>query len=189
MADVAELGKKMHELRQISEKALRSAAARALNRAATSARAEAARRVQDSLNLKVSDIKNAIDIDTASAREDLSTMKASLIVKNIDVPLYQYGARQKTIRTSRGKRYGVTVNVKGSRTVEADAFIAQMPSGHIGIFVRSGNPRLPIHELYSTTVLEVFKNTGFVASLSDYASQQFQTNFASELAYQLSKVS
>ena len=47
--------------------------------------------------------------------------------------------------------------VKGKETILKSAFIAKMPSGHTGIFVRESKERLPILEKKSVSVRHMFK--------------------------------
>ena len=173
--------------RDLTERALRSAAARSLNRAATTVRQEATTRIRETLNLKSSDVKNAIQIDKASAREDLLTMKATLIPDRHGIPLVAFSPREKTIKTKDGKKTGVTVKVKTERKLVVGAFLATMPNGHVGIFKRRGKSRLPIKEAFSTSVADIFKNKDFLDSLKAFSRQVFEQNFTRELKYQLSK--
>jgi hypothetical protein len=170
----------------LTQSAIRSAAARAINRAATTTRAEVARKIKDDLGLNIGVIKAAIDLDTASARDDLSTMKATLTASGKGVPLYQFSPLDRRVNTPRGQRMGVTVRVKGQRKLVAHAFIAETRGGHVGIFVRKGRGRFPVKELYSTTVAEAFTNR--MADFKEIAQAYMEANLASELHYQLMKV-
>jgi len=137
------------------------ATARALNKLMDRAKVQAARQIRDAgYNLKISDIKSGIRIQRATA----GTPRAALIAKGRPVPLIKYSARE----TSKG----VSVNVLKGRKLIAGAFIATMPGGHRGVFVRDGHGKhkkvkkggrvswheLPIRELFGPSIPDSLAN-------------------------------
>ncbi len=100
---------------------------RALNKTARTARAQAAREIRSAgYGMKVAAIKKAISIRKASRSELTAMLKAN----GRPIPLIQYGARQ--------TKAGVTVAVLNGRKLIKSAFIATMPTGHKGVFLRVG---------------------------------------------------
>lgn len=71
------------------------------------------------------------------ARFDVGGQTSVISVKSGWIPLHKLGASQNS--------KGVTVRLRGSYR---HAFIAAMASGHTGVFLRDGAPRLPISELF-----------------------------------------
>ncbi len=109
----------------LTEADAKNAIPRALNKTGTSARAQAARQIRDAgYGIKVSDVKAAINIRKATPQE----MRALVVAVGRPIPLVQYGARQTT--------QGVSVKVLNGRAVIKSAFIATMPNGHRGVFIR-----------------------------------------------------
>ena len=176
---------------QVTPKAIQRAASRALNKAMTSTRAEASRRVKEELNLKVGDIKKELTVQKAKASDGLRDMRSTLIVSNKPVELFKFGAKAKKVRSARGPRVGTTVKVKQERKLVAGGFIAQMRSGKIGVFKRSGGTtstgKEKIKLLYSTRVRDVFLNDGFLEKLGDFAGKRLETTLAQELSFEISK--
>lgn len=175
---------------QLTQKQVKSAAARALNRTAQSMRAEVARAVQAELGgLKIGDIKSRISLDLASAREDLATMSADLVASGKGIPLVMYQALARNVRTPRGKRIGVTVRVKGERKLVQHAFLVETKGGYVGVFQRTGDSRFPLRQLYSTTIADIFRNQSFLDPMRAQANETLEANLQHELEYQLSKAS
>src|SRR5262249_21377642 len=79
-------------------------------------------------NLKAAVIKKAISIDKASPDKLAAIVRA----KGRPIPLIEYGARPNEPNV----RLPVSVQVKGARKIIKHAFIAIMPGGHKGVFVR-----------------------------------------------------
>lgn len=173
----------------LTTKQIQKAAARSLNRAIVSVRAEASREVKKTLNAKAADIKDAIDLGKASYNDSLASMYATVTVTGKPMPLVAFLETVQTLITPRGSYQQVYVRVKkgGQRKLVEGAFVATVGNGHQGIFRRIGDKRLPIKELYSTSVMDLFRNNDeLVKDLLAYGRDKFSDNFESELRYQLS---
>jgi hypothetical protein len=158
---------------------------RALNKTAITARAQAARSIRDTgYGLKVGVIKDAFSIRRATQAD----LKAILTATGKAIPLIDYGARQ----TSRG----VTVNVKNGRKLIAHAFIATMPSGHKGVFIRVDNRHkrvirngkvyssgLPIKELFGPSIPSAFANDAVQDALKTAIEERFPVVLKQELKF------
>lgn len=160
--------------------AMRRAGIRAINRTLVSIRQEAQQKIRETVKLKASDVKNAVEIKRAS----LSRPVGIIEVIRKGIPLFKYGARAKTVNTPRGKRIGVTVQVKGTRKLVRGAFIATMKNGRTGIFKRKGEARLPIRELFSTSVADLFKGGELIDSLRESAKEKLRAIFARESQFE-----
>jgi hypothetical protein len=137
------------------------AVVRALNKTVDQVKVAAAREVRKAgYGLKVGDVKKALRVIRATR----GNLRASVVASGRPVPLMQYGARA----TSKG----VSVNVLNGRKLIAGAYIARMPSGHVGVFVREQTTRhkkvrkdgrsswhaLPIRELFGPSVPDGMAN-------------------------------
>ncbi|MCP4200651.1 MAG: hypothetical protein GY769_01795 [bacterium] len=124
---------------------------RSVKRGTMAARTVAARTVSKDMGIAVSVVRKSIVMTTPSGKTGaVGILRASL--KRI--PLYLFKARGPF--PSRGKGRGVTYRKGGGRANIRDAFIAKMPSGHMGVFKRSGRARLPVKQLFGPSIGRVF---------------------------------
>jgi len=134
---------------------------RALNKMIDEVKVQAARAVRDAgYNVKIAEIKRGIRVRYAAP----GRLRAEAVASGRPIPLINYGARE----TSKG----VSVNVKSGRKLIPGAFIATMPSGHKGVFVREADAKhrkmvnarkpgwhaLPIRELFGPSVPDGLAN-------------------------------
>lgn len=146
---------------------------RSLNRTLASLKTLANSNTRDVIRLKLKDVADRLTTVDATS----STSYAALTIKDTPVPLILYTSG------SAQKKSGVRINVKGTSRVVANAFIATMRSGHEGVFKRVGAKRLPIEELFSTSVRDVFKDNNKVTQLIEAGRDKFKTEFASNLKF------
>jgi hypothetical protein len=116
------------------------------------------------------------------------------------IPLIKFGARGP--EPSRGKGRGVSYKLGGQGKQRVpNAFIATMPSGHRGVFVRAmgahgplqgslarlakSGGRLPIRELAGPSLGHVFAR--YRPEAQGIAAEFFDRNFARELKFQASR--
>jgi len=152
------------------------ATVRALNRTLTSGKALLASRIAKDMGLKVGVAKAAIKTDKATVSRMDIRLRASLR----RLPLYEFGAKGSL--PSRGQGRGVTYKVgTGGRSRAEHAFLARMPSGHVGVFARRSTKRLPIKELYGPSIGHVFDN--YRDEGITKMRESFDTNLAHELAF------
>lgn len=105
--------------------------ARALNRAGTSGKTAMVRGVAASTGIRQKRISDDIRISKAS-RNDL---KFVLDIRGRRLPLIEFKA--KGPEPSRGRGRGVSWTNEGQTKREPHAFIAAMPQGHRGVFIRT----------------------------------------------------
>lgn len=133
-------------LKQIA-KEFRPAALRALNKTARMVEVQANRNIRERYKLKRAAVDAAISIRAAS----ISNLTAIITAKGKRFPLFEFGLKQ--------TRKGVpVVIVKGQRKVIRSSFYATMKSGHTGIFKRKDKARLPVKELRTIGVAEMFSS-------------------------------
>lgn len=149
---------------------------RAINKMADQVKVAASRAVRDAgYKLAAADIKRQIKINYANR----SRLRAEIVARGRPIPLYQYGARQ--------VGSGVSVSVKSGRKVIQGAFIAKMPSGHVGVFVREPNAKhrkvttgakpswhaLPIRELFGPSIPDAVGNQAVQDALQQLIVEKF----------------
>jgi hypothetical protein len=174
-------------LEQLSGAEGKRAFARAVNRAASSTRTQSSKDVRKAVNLKAADVKKGITLRRMAAREGFNG-EASVTFTGRATSLYYFAPKDRKVKTARGIRMGVSVNVKGKRKLVQGAFV--MTKGGItrGIFKRQGDGRYPLKKLFSTGILDVLRNDGMLDGLGVFASQRFWIEFDRDLRYRLSKV-
>ena len=152
------------------------ATVRALNKTGITVRKEGSQAIRKDRKLKARDVKKRLVIFRANRH------KMSVIISGSGkaVPLGAYPARQ--------VKRGVRVNVKGTRKLVKGAFIATMRSGHKGVFKRRGPKRLPVDELYSTTVADAMKNPRVRSAMHSAAVKRFRRVFEQELRHAISRM-
>lgn len=163
------------DLERTKREVVEKAVPRALNKVADQVKTAASREMRDAgYKLKVSDIKKTMRIDRASPGK----LTARVVASGRPIPLIQYGARQT------GK--GVSVDVLHGRKVITGAFIATMPSGHKGVYIRVGAKHkkvmkggravwsgLPIKELFGPSVPDGLANKAVQETLARLIAERF----------------
>lgn len=172
--------------------------ARAVNKVGVAARTKIIRAVTGEVNLKASDVRQKnVSLSKASYRDPT----ARIHISGRRVPLKSWGARQ----IGRGVSYAIT---RGGRKTVLHAFGATMKSGHLGIFIRSGQPkvgqrlrrgrgpgrgmtglvrpRLPIRELFGPSVPEVVR--GLAELSANVLDQQIREGLDKEITTQIGLV-
>lgn len=191
----ADISKALQKFNLTREDAAR-AIPRALNKTATTARADASRQIRsEGYGIKAGDIKAAIAIRKAT----LAEITATLQVRGRPIPLIKYSAR--------ATKDGVVVSVKNGRLLVKHAFIATMPSGHKGVFVRVDSASharllaskgikaygfkrkanykhgLPIRELFGPGIPSAFRNEAVQKAMQEAVRKRFPVVLGQELNY------
>lgn len=129
---------------------LQLAMVRAINRSIGSVRTVMVREIARNLSLKQKIVRDALTMRQATVQRPEASLGASLK----KMKLFDFSA--KGPYPSRGKGGGVTYKLTGITGRIPNAFIATMPSGHPGVFVRKAKARLGIRELEGVSLGHVF---------------------------------
>lgn len=152
---------------------------RAMKNAGSSAlrsmRTEASKNIREKKGIQVGQIDKALRTIPANTRPVWT-----LLARAKPLPLIAFGARQ--------VKSGVSVEVtKGKRMIVRHAFLATMQSGHKGVFMRHGPPRIagkgryagkrrqPIVEKFTAPVSSVVAQTGPL--ILERGKREFQVTF------------
>lgn len=150
--DDREVRRQLHRLGADADLAM----ARAINKTIASVQTSATRAIAQDVGLKQSDVRRALELVRATRKRLVATLSAS----SRRLTLLAFGARE--------TRRGVTYRLRRGRGLVPDGFIAEMRSGHVGVFRRvlptrsrkgkpRGSPALPIEEAHGPSVGRVFK--------------------------------
>jgi len=157
---------------------------RSLNRSASSGRTAISRVISKDMGIKVSEVRDRINILNAT----LTALRVVIYASAKRIPLIQFKASGPEPSRGRGR------SVRAGGKSYPGAFIATMGSGHRGVFIRSGASRrsagawslnLPIAELTRASIAHVFKKHEQVAL--DRVLEQLGKNLGHELAFEMSQ--
>jgi hypothetical protein len=163
------------------EAAIASTLSKAGNEAARKMKAESNRQVRDRKRFKVAAVNKALPLIFPGSSKEIHKLVWRMKVAGTPVPLAAFPHRQ--------QKNGVMVEVNtGKRKLIKSAFTAQMKSGHEGIFRRKGDERLPIQELWTTKISDVFKDGDFIPHIQGHTQQAFTSAFARLLPLELNKI-
>lgn len=154
----------------------RQAAVSALNRTAQQVRTEAGRKIREKYpGFKAAAVRRSMRINRAQFR----ALQVAIESSGKRLPLIDISARQ--------TRKGVSVKIGNTRQTITGAFIAKMPSGHKGVFVRRfrgqkvKRGRLPIDERFTIAISEAFGSKSVAPAMQRKASEVFFPRFQHEL--------
>ncbi len=175
---------------ELVDKGLATATMRALNKTIVSARAEAIRMLRKDYNMKAKDIRAGLWVKKASPRLLLASFGGE---GSPGIPLIRFGVRAKAPSTRRTKAGGYTpkggikalVKREKGRLIVGGAFVAQMSSGHIGVFKRksgmSGNwwqmrSGEKIGELYGPSPFKILASDKYEIPLEEHIEEIHEKN-------------
>ena len=186
-SDIARAQKK---LAQLSANLQSKAVVRAINKTAAQTKVESSREIRGAgYNLKAKTIKAGVTISKATPKNQQAVVKA--VGKRLN--LINYNARQVA--------NGVSVRVKGQKTVLLHAFLAKMPNGHIGVYERiqglparrvgyekdgkKNNKVLPIRSVDGPSIPQAFAEETVNKALHKGIAERFPRLLDHEITYLL----
>ena len=142
------------------------AAASALNRGLSRVKTGAIKKVKEVYTVQSSALSAATKtrINKASA----GNLVGEITFSGAKIPLYKFHAAPKAPGTKQLVNAGV---MKGGGETFYHAFIAQMKSGHVGIFEREGKSRYPIDEIMGLAAAQMVKNEKVIEPLEEEAQK------------------
>lgn len=168
--------------------AYRKAGASALNKVAAKARTEAVRAITDRYNVKASDVRKMVEIQSATANK----LEALIVVRHTKrMPYIKFPAKQ--------LQSGTVVRVRSDRsTIVRHAFIQTMQSGHKGVFIRKGEKRRmtrgasvgkmrqPIVEMAGPRISTMYKTSGAIDRVKETGKKLYEV-LKHELQFRLNR--
>ena len=179
----ADIKQATKQLNAIEKSVIPKATVMALNKTLTGARTDAKRTISKSAGVKQKEIKNDFVLMKATS----SKRVAVLIGRGRPLALSKFSVRQ--------TKKGVSARLPGrKRTMIEGAFIATMPSGHRGVYMRAGKrrgarrtvksgrntgkryrPQLPIKEFFVTSVPVEMRKDPIMRVIRKAALGRFRT--------------
>lgn len=148
----------------------------AINRAITHSKTKAFQEVRKTYEVKQSDLNSATA--TRVQKANTGNVAGYVSFSGVKIPLYKFNVSQKAPKKSKNIKAGL---MKGSWTAFEHAFIAQMNSGHIGIFEREGTKRLPITEIMGLSGAQMVQNEVIIDELSEEAQEKVNERVMHEI--------
>lgn len=152
----------------------------AMNRVSTGLRTEAVRKVRETYVIKAGDVRKTIKITKANP----ARMEMMMVSRGRNIPLIKFRTTPRQPRSRPPKVLKAQVKKAGGKKPIPGAFVAQMRSGHIGVFERSGKRRLPIRELYGPAVPSMLSEPG----VQEHIEQEAQRRMADRLDHEVNRV-
>ncbi len=166
-----------------AEKALRNipngskrAVANATNRAIAKGRTTISKEITNEFTIKAKDVKAILSLQKATVSRLGGLVKSVAPVTT----LIRFKTTPKTVTKKRPAALKVTVKKGGYKTL-AGAFIAQTKSGHIGVFERSKESRLPIKQMMGPSIPYMAKGVNVSNTVQKDMTHMFYTRLDHEV--------
>ena len=175
--DAKQLEKAENVLSQIPG-AVPKAVARAINRATQNARTNAVKKITNEYTIKRKRVVDTMDIKKASPGK----LSAFVLSKGSVIALSYFKTFPGKVPTRRLKNpVFVQVKKSGGGTIKG-AFLAEMKSGHIGVFHRAnGNSSMPIQQNYGPSVPQMLESKSVSAFIKEKAQEVLETRLEHEI--------
>ena len=147
----------------------------AINRAISSTKTQAFKEVRKVYAVKQGQLNSTTVTRTQKA--STGSMVGYVAFSGVKIPLYQFNVSHNS--SGKNTRAGLK---KGSWTAFQHAFVAQMKSGHIGIFERAGTKRLPIQEIMGLSGAQMVGNEEIVERLTKEAREKVNERVEHEIS-------
>lgn len=189
--------REIKNLRQVLGKSLQKVTAQALNTTATQGRTQSIRSIATELNVRKGLLreKNRIVIIKTFKSIPIARMKAIIKYSNKPLGIIDIiGVRQ---IKRKGGGVAVTIKKRKGRRLIRRAFIATMPTGHRGVFVRT-NPRrasegkrddrLPIRELFTSSPNHIAQYPSEIKKMVTFLNSNLNRIFINKAKFELSRI-
>jgi hypothetical protein len=165
-------------------KVIEKATVNSLNHTANQMRKMLQQEITNILGIKRKDLIKRLYV----FRADRDKLRSGIELNGGGISLFKFDAKKIKVQSNKGKRIGATAMIKGVRTLIPGGFLAEMKSGKTGVFQRAGEKRLPIKEMFSNEVTDLFKsNPGFLSRVKEDGNKKLQLNIEQDYAFYYSK--
>lgn len=158
---------------------------RAVNDTARQAQRDLFREAKKTYTTKASSFKNK-DRALKIKRANQSSLQAHLLSNG--EPLALYGFKVSASESATKAKVKTANGMKNLIVDNRWAFVTKMGSGHVGVFQRQGDSRLPIHEFFSVSVPQMIGNEQEVyGKLEPEFQSMLESNIQREIQRVLNK--
>ncbi len=142
---------------------MEKATSSAINRTLQMTRTSATRKVRETYDIKAKDVRGTIKMNRAGK----SNLQGAMISRGGAIPLMKFKINPSKPNPKRRKP--VFASVKRSGGNIKSAFVAEMDSGHTGVFERVGKARFPIRELYGPSSPQMIGEETIIEEIQEEA--------------------
>lgn len=149
----------------------------AINRGLTSMRQKSTEKVRESYSIKRKDLTDRSVMRMKKA--NFSNLSGSIQYSGAVIPLIKFN-----VNPTKPSKKPVTVSVLKKNTGERlqSAFVARMPSGHVGVFERLTRERTPTKELYGPSIKHMMENEEVLNKIEADAKEQVNKRLEHEIS-------
>lgn len=175
-------------------KNLRRATTSTVNKLATRASTAVKRAINNKYVIKQKDLfarggsnRNGLKIRKARAGSEV----AFILGSGAPLPIARFRMSPKNPEAFKGRKRGkgVTYTVQRGKKVKVrGAFVARMSNGHIGAFIRKGNDRTPIRELFGPSIPQMLGETDSLKEIESVISREGPKIYEHELRFRLQRL-
>jgi len=140
----------------------------ALRRVMQGVKTEAARAVRQRYYVRHGDVLQTIKVTKA----DGPGLTYLLRSRGPSIPLIRFRTTPSKPQPKKARVLRAAVKKEGGKKPIPGAFVAQMDSGHIGVFRRVGRKRLPIEQLYGPAIPVMLSEPGIAEHLQEEAHRR-----------------
>ena len=151
--------------------------ARSLNEARDHIRSIASKEIRKEYHITKKDIRAEQNIFMRNAHYEGSSLVAEIIYSNFKIPLLRFDATPKRVqRVANSKKKPVSAHVqrKTAKVIITGSFVAQMASGHMGIFERKGDKSLPVVQKMGLSVAQMLDDINVKQSIANDTAEYFE---------------
>lgn len=148
----------------------------AINRGLSYTKTQAFKQVKEVYAVKQSALNSATK--TSVQKASTGNLAGYVSFSGVKIPLFKFQATPKA--PSRGKKVRAAVEKGGGTTFE-HAFIAQMKSGHMGIFERITSKRLPVEEIMGLSAAQMVQREVIMDQLTEEAQKKVDERLQHEI--------
>lgn len=167
----ADVKKMTRDLTKVQKKIVPKVTSQALNKTGKQVRTQAVRQVSAMAGIRQKLVRSRLRFQSFS-----KPTRLRLIISAWFMPILAFKV---------GNARETSTGVKVGKRSFGNAFIATMPSGHIGVFARIGKPRLPIKE--ESINLNPGAEGVMVSIVNGFALTAFKKEFSRLLAVRLKR--
>lgn len=181
VANVEEIEKRLGNFKSKAPLVL----SRAINRSIQNVRKNMGKETSQRYYVLSSDVKKTVRVVKASK----GSLKAAAISSGEGIALSKFKVSPNTPVRYRGasrspKVYRAGVKKSGGmKPLDGDpkSFVAEMKTGHIGVFTRKTGDRLPIRQLFGPSVPQIVKSEDIMSEINAEASKTLQKRIDAEI--------
>ena len=148
----------------------------AINRGLGKVKTQATKEVRKVYEIKQSDLSGATV--TRAQKASTGNLAGYISFSGVKIPLYKFNVSPNA--PGKGKKLKAGL-MKGSWTLFEDAFVAQMKSGHIGIFEREDEAKLPIKQIMGLSGAQMVGNVEITEKMSKEAQEMVNERVIHEM--------